>query len=191
MAPLALVLHLVVATPDLALRDPGPFQGSELAAASVGVVTGDALVLGAGYLTLQLFAKGTFDPSAANFRTAAYALGVSALLVPPLTAVLFALWARAEPASGAFWKAMLLAAGAQAVALAAGVAASPRFWVILPIQLVGIGLGASLGLHWGPRAPVPSPPDLRRETGAVERLREQEPADPAPTALRRAQCVVG
>jgi len=197
MAPLALVLHLALATADLAtpdlvvLRDPGPFQGSELAAASVGVVAGDALVIGAGYLTLQLFAKGTFEPTAGNFRTAAYALGASALLVPPLTAALFARWARAEPASGALWKAMLLAAGAQAVALAAGVAASPRFWVILPVQLVGIGLAASLGLHWGPRAAAPSRPEMRRESGAAERPREREPGDSAPTALRPAQCAVG
>src|SRR6266542_6925953 len=103
-------------------------------------------------LTLQLFANGTLDPTATNFRRAAYALGVSAILVPPVTAVLLARWLRAEPASGATWKALLLAAAGQFAALAAGIVAAPHFWIVLPVQVIAIGLGTSLGLHWGPRA---------------------------------------
>ncbi len=153
MGPLALVLHLALASPGLAPSlDPGPFQGSEIVGASLGAIGGDVLVLGAGYATLQLFANGTLDPTATNFRRAAYALGVSAILVPPVTAVLLARWLRAEPASGATWKALLLAAAGQFAALAAGIIAAPHFWIVLPVQVIAIGLGTSLGLHWGPRA---------------------------------------
>ena len=166
MTALALVLQLALSSPGAipssalsnpAERDPGPFQGTELAASSLGVLLGDALVLGSGYYTLRLFAAGTIDPSAGNFRTAAYTLGVAALVVPPLTAALFGRWARAEPASGATWKALLLATAGQVVALAAGYAASPRFWVIVPVQMVAIGVGTTLGLHWGHRRVRPLP----------------------------------
>ncbi len=172
MAPLALVLHLALASPGLAPQlDPGPFQGSEIVGASLGAVGGDVLVLGAGYFTLQLFAHYTIDPTATNFRRAAYALGASALLVPPLTAVLLARWLRVEPASGAIWKAFLLAAAGQTVALAAGIAASPHFWVVLPVQIIAIGLGTSLGLHWGPR---------RHARAAPAPAVRAEPVDPRP-----------
>lgn len=161
MAPLALALHLALASPGLAPPlDPGPFQGSELVGSSLGVMAGDMLVLAGGYFTLQLFASDTIDPSAANFRRAAYALGVTALVVPPLTAVLLARWLRAEPASGTTWKALLLAAAGQATALAVGFVAFPHFWVVLPVQIIAVGVGTSLGLHWGPRArqrPAPAP----------------------------------
>jgi len=170
MAALALVLHLALASPGLAPSlDPGPFQGSELVGSSLGVLGGDVLVLGAGYVTLQLFANGALDPTATNFRRAAYALGVGALVVPPLTAVLLARWLRVEPASGATWKALLLAAAGQAAALAAGIMASPHFWVVLPVQVIAVGLGTSLGLHWGPRAP-------RAQDAATPR----RPLDPLP-----------
>ncbi len=188
MAPLALVLHLSLslASPGLVPpRDPGPLQGSEVAAASLGVLTGDALVAGTGYLTLQLFARGAITPSAANFRSAAYALGATALLLPPVTAALLARWARAEPASGALWKAMLLAVAGQAAALAAGYAAAPHFWVVIPVQLLAIGLGTSLGLHWGPRTPAAA------AGGRHEPHPAEEPADPPPTAFRPAQCTIG
>jgi hypothetical protein len=182
VAPLALALGLTLASPGLAPpldpgRDPGPFQATELAAASVGVFAGDALVLGAAYGTLQLFANDTFDPSAQNFRRAAYVLGLTALVVPPLTAVLLARWARHEPASGATWKAMLLASLGHVAALAVGIAATPHYWVVLPVQLVAIGLGASLGLHWGPRrraAVEQRAPDVRLEPA--------DPAQPGTTA---------
>jgi hypothetical protein len=180
MAPLALALNLALASPGLAPPlDPGPFQRSELAASSLGVFAGDALVLGSGYLTLQLFANGTIDPSARNFRRAAYALGAAALVVPPLAAVLLARWARAEPASGSFWKALLLATVGHAAALAAGIAAAPHLWVIVPVQLVGIGFGSTVGLHWGPRA---------RQQRAVGPEPGSQPADTAPAAGASAQC---
>lgn len=187
MLPLALALHLAAASPGLVpTLDPGPFQGRELAAASVGVLSGDALVIAGGYLTLQLFANGTLDPSATNFRRAAYGLAATALLVPPLTAVLLARWARAEPASGATWKAFLLAAFGHGAALAAGLAASPRFWVVIPVQLLAVTLGTSLGLHWGPRARAAPAraPEVRGEP--------QEPRPPDATAILAArQCAVG
>jgi hypothetical protein len=184
VAPLALALGLALASPGLAPRlepplDPGPFQVGELAAASVGVFAGDALVLGAGYLTLQLFASDTLAPTAANFRRAAYVLGAAALVVPPLTAVLLARWARHESASGATWKAMLLATLGQAAAISAGLLATPHYWVVLPVQILAIGIGTSLGLHWGPR----------RRTVVERRAPDAggEPAEP-PTPDRAAYC---
>jgi hypothetical protein len=180
MAPLFLALNLALASPGLAAPlDPGPFQRSELAASSLGVFAGDALVLGSGYLTLQLFANGTLDPSARNFRRAAYVLGAAALVVPPLTAVLLGRWARAEPASGSFWKALLLASVGHAAALAAGIAASPHVWVVIPVQLVAIGVGTTVGLHWGPRG---------RPQRAIEPEAGSQPPDPAPAAGASAQC---
>lgn len=187
--PLALALALALSSAnvpaELAPRlDPGPFRGPELAAASAGAFTGDALVIGAGYLTLRLFANDTISPTAANFRTAAYALAAAAVVVPPLTGALFARWARARPASGAFWKALLLASVGQVAALGVGYLASPHYWVILPAQFVTISLGASLGLHWGPRTrPRAAPlgaPGSREAPGA--------PADGAAATLAAPVC---
>jgi hypothetical protein len=178
MSALALALHLVLAAPGpglpvgLAPRlDPGPFQGRELLASSLGVLTGDALVAGGAYYTLRLFANGTIRPTADNFRSFAYGLGVAALIVPPLTAVLLTRWFRAEPASGALWKALLLAVAGQTAALAAGYYAWPNLWVLPAVQMVAVGAGSTVGLHWG-RGPRAGPaPDARRE-----------PADPPPPA---------
>jgi hypothetical protein len=152
MAPLALALHLALASspaPGVAQAAPGPFRGGELVRASAGALGGDLAVLGAGYLTLQLFAGGAIDPTAANFRHAAYALAASALVVPPLVAVALA---RLGPDSrGSFWRALLLASAGQAVAIAAGLVAAPHFWVIVPVQLAAVSAGTSYGLHWGRR----------------------------------------
>jgi hypothetical protein len=183
LATAALALQLALAspgsapvamgTPSLAPRlDPGPFGGGELALASVGVLAGDALVVGGGYVALSMFANGTLQPTAGNFRTAAYALAASAVLVPPLTAVLFARFGARGPLSGAVWKAMLFAAAGQATALAAGYLGAPHFWIILPVQLATVSLGTSLGLHWGPRG---SQPALAPQPAA-----RGEPADPSP-----------
>jgi hypothetical protein len=187
MSLAALLLHLALAAPPVGPTrlapslDPGLFQGRELAASSVGVLLGDALVIGAAYGTLELFAARTIQPTAPNFRRAAYGLGAATLLVPPLTAVLLARLARVEPTWGSTWKAMLLAVAGQAVALTAGYLAYPSFWVVFPVQLVAIGLGASLGLHWGsPRsAAARAPSDVR-----------SEPVDPPParTAFRPPVC---
>lgn len=158
-----LVVHLAVAAAPLALSvpppvppaagplDPGPFQGRELVAAGGGVLVGDALAVGVGYGTLQLFVNHGVSPSADNFRRAAYVLGAAALIVPPLVATLFATWARAGPASGHPLKAYLLATVAHAGALLAGYLAAPNYWVTIPVQLAGVAAGTSLGLHWGPR----------------------------------------
>lgn len=177
MSALALALQLVLAIPGpptpltIPRLDPGPFQGGELLASSLGVLAGDALVVGGAYYGLRLFANGTIRPTADNFRTFAYVVGGAALVVPPLTAALLGRWARSEPASGATWKALLLALAGQTAALAAGYYASPRFWVVLPVQLVGITAGTTLGLHWGHSRGVASDPDVRRE-----------PLDPPPGA---------
>lgn len=154
---LFLSLHLALAATPLAPPparmvpplDPGPFAARELAASTGGVLLGDFLVIAGAYETLELFATHTIGPTAGNFRTAAYSLGVAALVVPPLAAALFAHLARAEPASGSFWKSALLAFAGQAVAVGAGLLAYPRIWVILPVQILAIGIGASAGLHWG------------------------------------------
>jgi hypothetical protein len=178
MSALALALHLVLAAPGPAPAglvpplDPGPFQGRELVASTLGVIAGDAAVLGGAYLALRLFANGTIEPNAQNFRSLAYAVGVASLLVPPLTAVLLARWARVEPASGAVWKAYLLALAGQVAALAAGYYASPRLWVVPPVQIVAIGMGTSLGLHWGSHPRVPD--------GYPGTEARHEPKDPPP-----------
>lgn len=180
---LALALHLALAspgldpvamgTPTLAPRlDPGPFSRGELMLASAGTLAGDALVVGGGYLALTMFANGTLQPTAGNFRTTAYILAASAVLVPPLTAVLLARLGGRGPLAGAMWKAVLLAAAGEATALAAGYLAAPHFWVVLPVQLATVSLGTSLGLHWGPRGagPMMAPQPAARG----------EPGDPAP-----------
>ncbi len=186
MAPLALALQLALASPGLSppqlapRLDPGPFGGGELFLASIGTLGGDALVLGAGYLTLRLFADGTISPTAENFRSAAYVLAASALLVPPLTSVILAKLGARGPVSGRFWKALLLAAAGQAAALAVGYYAAPHFWLIVPAQLATVTVGTSYGLHWGSgsrRTFVPAgiaPPAVRREPS--------DPADAPPTA---------
>jgi hypothetical protein len=187
MVPLALALHLAVASTSLAPPlDAGPFRPRELAAASGGVVAGDLLVAAGGYLTLQLFANGTLDPNATNFRRAAYGMAAAALVLPPLTAVLLARWARVHPASGATWKALLLATVGHAAALAVGIAASPHYWVVLPVQLVAVSLGTSLGLHWGPRARAA--PDLSEVRTAPADAR---PPGDAASRLTVPQCAVG
>lgn len=181
MAPLALALHLALAAagaPEVAATSssipheaaaerrprleltlpptggPRPFQAGEVVSAALGGLAGDVLVLGAGYVALQMFANGTLDPSARNFRRAAYGLGVAALVVPPLTSVLLAKLGGGPHARGGLWKALLLATAGQAAALAAGYFASPHFWVVLPVQALALSLGTSFGLHWGayPRA---------------------------------------
>ncbi|HEX9053105.1 MAG TPA: hypothetical protein VF841_21435 [Anaeromyxobacter sp.] len=157
--------------------DPGPFRPGELVGATFGAFAGDALVLAAGYETLQLFASGAFSPSATNFRRAVYGFGAAALLVPPLTSVLLAKLGAGPHASGSFWKALLLASVGQAAALAAGYYAAPHFWVVLPVQVVALSVGASLGLHWGPSGAraieAPDEPDAARAP---------DPAPAAPTA---------
>lgn len=164
MVVFALALELALASPALAPQpslDPGPFQGRELAAAGLGVLAGDALVLGVGYATLQLFARNAFAPTAGNFRTAAFGLGAATLLLPPLGASLAARIAGVSPAAGGLWKALLLSSLANAAALGVGYATAPRFWVFIPVQVAGVAVGSSVGLHWGPRAH----PALRQDPG--------------------------
>jgi hypothetical protein len=153
MAPLALALQLALASPGLAPAPdlhPRPLRGTTLALASAGTLAGDAIVIGTGYLTLQLFASGAISPTATNFRRAAYGMLAAATLVPPLTAVLLARIGGGGR-DGVVWRAILLAAAGQVAALGAGIVAAPHFWVILPVQLAAVSLGTSLGLHWGRR----------------------------------------
>ena len=187
MSLAALLVHLALAAPPVGPTglasplDSGPFQARELAASSAGVLLGDALVIGAAYETLELFAAHSIQPTAPNFRRVAYGLGAATLLVPPLTAVLLARLARVDPAWGSTWKAMLLAIAGQALALTAGYLAYPSFWVVVPVQLLAVGLGASFGLHWGSARATAA-----RAPGGVR----SEPADPPParTALRPLLC---
>ncbi len=175
MVALALVLHLATQAPALAPpADPGPFEPPELLASGLGVLASDVLVVGAGYATLQLFAKGVFSPTADGFRNAAFVLAGTALLVPPLTAVLLGRLARASPASGSFWKAFALAAIGHGAALAAAYLAAPQFWVLLPVQLIGVSAGTSVGLHWGPRL-RPSLPAATPAAGGAEAPRDAPP----------------
>lgn len=176
MAPLALALHLVLAAPLTPVPDlrPGPLPGSTLALASVGALTGDALVFSAGYLTLQLFASGSIAPTATNFRRAAYGMAAAAVLVPPLTAVLLGRLGRGGR-DATVWRALLLTAAGQVTTLAVGWAAAPHFWVMLPVQLATLSLGTSLGLHWGRRARPAALP-------AAVAPHEDAPAEP-PVAL--------
>jgi hypothetical protein len=159
VAPLALALHLALASsgltsvPDL---QPRPLAGQTLALASAGALAGDALVIGAGYLTLQLFAADAISPTADNFRSAAYAMLAAAVLVPPLTAVLLGRLGHGGR-DATIWRALALAAVGQVATLAVGWAAAPHFWVMLPVQVAALSVGTSLGLHWGRRARTPAP----------------------------------
>jgi hypothetical protein len=158
----ALALHVAAAVPSLPSSppvDPGPFDAGELAASGLGALGGDLLVIGAGWSTLQLFAHGAISPDAHNFRNAAFALGGAAILVPPLTAALLGYVARSRPSSGAFWKAAGLAVVGQAAALGtfylsarSGLGFAPvQLWMFLPLQVIALAVGTSVGLHWGPR----------------------------------------
>lgn len=195
MAPLALALHLALASPGLAPPlDPGPFQGSGLVGSSLGVMAGDMLVLAGGYFTLQLFASDTINPSAANFRRAAYALGVTALVVPPLTAVLLARWLRAEPASGTAWKALLLAAAGQATALAVGFVASLTSGSSCPCR----SSPSAWGRRWGSTGGRGRGRDRlpRRRSAAIRRTRpprrrRRSPRCSAPTPPSRCHAAAG
>jgi hypothetical protein len=149
-----LVLH-PDAAPDLGLSVPAAARprdellfGREMLAASGGILVADTAVILAGYGMLQLFAHGVISPTAPNFRAGFLGLGAAALVVPPLTAALFARWARAAPGSGAWWKAFLFSVVGNAAALAAGYLLAPAFWAVVPVQLATIPIGASLGLHW-------------------------------------------
>jgi hypothetical protein len=186
MSAVALALHLVLAAPGQGTPiglvpplDPGPFQGREMVAASFGVLAGDALVLGGAYLTLRLVANGSINPTADNFRTIAYGAVAASILLPPLTAVLLARWARAEPASGAVWKAYLLSVLGQVAALTAGYYASPRLWVVLPVQIVAVSAASTLGLHWGRR-----PGGVERVPSSEARHEPKEAPPPADTSAR-------
>ncbi len=165
MLPLAVALQLALASPGLEVPDPGPFRGGELAAASLGALTGDALVLSGGYLALQGFASGAISPTATNFRRAAYGFLGAAVLVPPLTAVLLAR-ATGRPTSGTMWKAFALAAIGEVAALGVGYLAAPHFWLILPVQLTVVAAGTSVGLHWGPRGSMSTGEDSARHEPA-------------------------
>ncbi len=177
----ALALQLAVAVPAIPQPPPvdrGPFDAGELAASGLGALAGDLAVVGAGWGTLQLFAKGAIAPDAHNFRNAAFTLLGAAVVVPPLTAALLGYAARSRPTSGAFWKAYGLAMAGQAAALGAfylsarsGLGFSPvQLWTFLPLQVISLAVGTSVGLHWGPRAPAaaiapapaPPPPDAPR-----------------------------
>jgi hypothetical protein len=173
VAPIALALHLALASPGLTPPPdlaPRPLQGQTLALASAGALTGDALVVGAGFLTLQLFANGTISPTAGNFRHAAYGFLAAATLVPPLTAVLLGRLGHGGR-SATIWRALALAVAGQATALAVGYAAWPHYWVMLPVQVAVVSVGTSLGLHWGARRP-----------GAMPALEASEPRGPEPRA---------
>lgn len=172
MVSLALALHLALASPGLAPvpdLQPGPLGGRTLALASAGTLAGDALVIGGGYLTLQLFASGAISPTASNFRHAAYGLLAAATLVPPLTAVLLGRLGRGGR-DASVWRALLLAAAGQVTTLAVGYLAAPHFWVMLPVQLATLSVGTSLGLHWG------------RPSRRASRARAHEPPSPAHAA---------
>jgi hypothetical protein len=148
----------------------GPFGAEELFGAAAGTALGDLAIFAAGWATLQLFANDTLSPNASNFRRTAYAFGLAALLVPPLTATLFGNWASPGPRGGIF-RAWLIGIVAQAASAVAGIAAAPHYWVVLPVQLVTVTVGTSLGLHWGRRAPRVDPAS-------------PEPAAPAPIVRR-------
>lgn len=163
MAP-AVLLALLVAQappPDLAVRPP-PLQpprgaalgdavgGGEIGGALLGVVAGDAAVLGLAYATYQAFVSGATAPTAAHFRHAAIGLAASAVILPPLGAALGGALGRSGPTRGGFWKAFLLATLGHAASLAAGYLVAPAYWVILPVQLSLMTTGVAFGLHLGP-----------------------------------------
>jgi hypothetical protein len=141
-------------------HEGGPVAIPEMAAAAAAVVLGDAAVLGGAYGILELAAHGAIAPTAENFRSWAIGTGVAALLVPPLAAALFATLWRRGPASGALWKAFLLATAGNVAALAVGLVAAPQYWAVLAVQLATMPAAASLGVHWGSARPRPAPPAI-------------------------------
>ena len=147
--------------------------------AGIGALVGDALVLGAGYGALQLFAHEAIEPTAGNFRRAAFVMTGAGLVVPPLLAVLGARLANGQGQS--FWRGLLLATAGNALALAVGYWASPQLWAFVPAQLAAVGAGTSLGLHWGSRRR-----DLGRRGGDAP---DVAPAGP-PLAWSSAGCPV-
>jgi hypothetical protein len=151
-----------------------------MVAASLGALGGDAALLGAGYGVLQLFANGTIAPTATNFRRVGYVLAGSALVVPPLTAVLFARLTGRRPMAGSTWTALLLATIGDAVAIGAGLLAAPQFWVTLPVQLLAVAVGTTVGLHWGPRDA-----EARTRVVAPERAVQRDAPEetPGPAAI--------
>jgi hypothetical protein len=149
----------------------GPFGAEELFGAAGGIALGDLAIAAAGWATLKLFANDTISPNANNFRRTAYAFGLAALLVPPLTATLFGNWASPGPRGGLF-RAWLIGIAAQAASAFAGIVAAPHYWVVLPVQLITVTVGTSLGLHWGQRPP------------SAEDAAPPAPAAPAPVVMR-------
>lgn len=169
-----------LALPSVGLPGPqprlagGPFGFAELAGASLGALAGDGLVLGIGYGALQLFAHDVITPTADNFRRTALLLAGTALVLPPLLAVVGARLLGGRGAGG-FWKAMLLASAGQVAALLTGYWASPHLWAFVPAQLAALSAGASVGLHWGPSG--------RRPQAGLEASRMERAAPPLALAL--------
>ena len=89
--------------------EPGPFRAGELVGSGVGLLAGDALVLGLAYGTYQLFVSGALSPSVGNFRHAAYGLAAAGLLLPTSGRCVIGgrgVGGRLRPAP--YWKAFLL-----------------------------------------------------------------------------------
>jgi hypothetical protein len=174
---------LLSSAPDLSVPprvavDAGPFQAPELVGAGVGVLAADALWLGAAAGTFRLFTSGAVSATASHYRHAAFGLAGTALLLPPIGAMLGGMLGRSGPAYGAAWKAFLLALAGQAAALTAGLLLAPAYWAVIPVQLALMTTGTSVGLHWGsgPRRAA----EVRHEPAA--------PAPPAPVALSAPIC---
>lgn len=177
-------LAFVPPAPDPARRlvDDG-FHPRELAGAGAGVVLGDLAVAATGYATLQLFAHGAIQPNADNFRHVAYALGVTALVLPPLLSTLGSNWLK-PGGRGSLGRAVLLGIAAQVAAGLVGYAAAPNYWIALPVQIVAVTVTTPLGLHWGARRAARRVPSERREAARA-------PAAPAAQALLSGTCPVG
>jgi hypothetical protein len=183
-ANLALATPGSMSLPSPLLADAGPFHGRELAGSGLGVLAGDALVLGLAWGTYQLFTSGAVAPTAANFRRAAYGLLAATLLVPPLGATVGGSLLRQGPAFGHPWKSFILSIAGHAAALAAAYLAAPHYWAALPVQLLTMTAGTSVGLHWGRGPRGDAPP--RRDAPPADDTSKDEP----PVALRAPVCPV-
>ena len=165
MVALALVLQLASASPALAPQprlDAGPFQGRELAAAGLGVLAGDVLVRRARLRdAAALRARGLRALRSELPHRGVRARGRGARPAAARREPGGALRAR-EPAAGGFWKAFLLSTLGHAAALGVGYVAAPRFWVMLPVQLVGVAAGTRSGCT-GARGRDPSSGRLRAD----------------------------
>jgi hypothetical protein len=150
-------------------------EGRVLLGASAGTGVGDLAVISLAYGTYRLFTSGAVSATAPHFRAAGVGLAAAILVLPPLGAALGGGWAGPGVRAGGFWRAFLLAALGNALAITAGYLTAPTFWALVPVQLALMAPATSLAFRWGaptrsgpaPSAAAPPPAPAAAQTGTV------------------------